>query len=772
MLDGFRIELTPGWDCHGLPIELKAVSDNYSSLTPIEIRQKAKQLALNVIEEQKKSFMSWGVMADWDNPYFTFDSNYIKNQINAFYKLYEKGLVFRDYMPVYWSPSTRTALAEAELQYNDSHISKSVYVKLKLIEVPQSIRQFGDVYAVIWTTTPWTLAANEAIAYATNQNYAIVTVNKLSSDYLLVAYDLIPALEKQFDSQIDIKHIIHGSELKGVKYTNPIALHNESQPFIESSYVTITKGTGLVHIAPNHGLDDYKLIIKHNIPLKDCIVDESGCYVSAPNSSLNNKFVLTEGNESIVKELGTALLFKHDFTHSYPYDWRSKKPVIVRASPQWFINIDAIRDDCIKALENVKFYPDFFKKQLINQIRIRPNWCISRQRSWGVPIPVFYKTDDISFKTPIITEQISNHISKLIHEKGYDIWWKSPVEQLLPNDILKKILNLSSNDLVKGKDIFDIWFDSGMSWKTVLNEPQIADIYLEGVDQLRGWFQSSLILSVALRNCSPYKSVLIHGFAVDKDGKKMSKSIGNVIDPNSIIQNESKPTNNCGVDGLRWWTAAHASSHDDVAVSLITFEDTLITINKIRNVLRFMIGSLNDFNAKEHVCNLSQMNILDKYMLHLLHHYLNDIKNSYENLKLSHVIITSTNFIVSEISAFYCTRIKHRLYCKEKYSLERRSCQTVLLYLYNSIVHELSPILPHIMIEANKHLSINEDFIINDPQWDQQNIDQNMKLLLSMIDVIAKQFPNKHLIQYDLYIKTSDQNCLENLSVSLFNFRF
>lgn len=763
LLEGFRVCFSPGWDCHGLPIELKAINHKNHSLKPIEIRQKAKQLALNVIEEQKKSFMSWGLIAEWDNPYFTFDSVYIMNQMNAFYELFEKGLVFRDYMPVYWSPSTQTALAEAELQYNENHISKSVYVKFKLIDLPLSIKHFGDVYALIWTTTPWTLPANEAIAYATNQTYAIITVNKLSQDFLIVAKDLISSLENHFNSKIEIKQEFNGSELNCVKYTNPIGFQSESLPFIESQYVTITKGTGLVHIAPNHGFDDYKLMTKYKFPLKECIVDGNGCYVLTHNTFLDKKYVLKEGNDIVMNLLGNSLLFKEDFTHSYPYDWRSGEPVIMRASPQWFLNIETIREDCIEALQNVKFYPEFFKNQFINQLRIRPNWCISRQRSWGVPIPVFYTKSDKALKTPVLTKQLSNHILKLFEEKGYDCWWQLSNDQLLPKGIIDN--NLSCDDLVKGNDIFDIWFDSGMSWKTALNEPKVADIYLEGVDQLRGWFQSSLILSVALRNCSPYKSIFIHGFAVDKDGKKMSKSIGNVIDPNSIIENDKNPTNNCGSDGLRFWIALNASNYENVKVSLNSFDETLICINKIRNIIRFIIGSLHEFNVSEHVCNFDEMNILDKYVMHLLHNYLNEMKYSYENLKIGRVISKSIEFIFSDVSAFYCSRIKHRLYCGEKYSQSRRSCQTVLLHIYNSIIHELSPILPHIMIEANNHLPINKDFIINKDEWNRPDIEQSMKLLLSIIDAIYEKSEIKHLIEYDCYIKVLDPECFKNLSL-------
>ncbi|XP_054162323.1 isoleucine--tRNA ligase, mitochondrial-like [Oppia nitens] len=751
LLEGYEVSFIPGWDCHGLPIELKAISQDMDISDPIEIRRKAKQLALDVIDEHKRCFQSWKIMADWDNSYFTFDSKYITNQLKAFSTLLDNNIIFRCYSPVYWSPTGSTALAEAELQYNEKHVSKSVFVKLKLTRLADCIKQFNPIFAIIWTTTPWTLPANQAIAYSSKIDYCVITIDGKSGEYFLIAKDLIHELEKDLNSKINIKKTINGSDLKWCFYLNIISKSNEDLPFLDSSHVTTTKGTGLVHIAPNHGLDDYKLIIKNNIPVKECIVDEKGHYIYTSNSLLENKFVLNEGNDCIIEMLGNSLLLQKDFIHSYPYDWRFNEPVIVRASPQWFINIDVIRDDCIKVLNNVKFYPESYKEYLIDQLNIRPNWCISRQRSWGVPIPVFYNKDDKNFKNPLINRQILDHIIKVFEDKGCDIWWLSSIDQLVPKHLIESELKVPVNDLRKGNDIFDIWFDSGNSWNSVLKDPKIADIYLEGYDQLRGWFQSSLILSVALRSCSPFKSIKIHGFALDSDGKKMSKSIGNVIDPNDIIEKCSKSDNNCGSDGFRWWTAKHASDHKDERIVMKSFDETLHTLNDIRRIIRFLIGSLNDFDVTkdEDVCQLSDMNILDKYMLHLLHHYINEVNICYNNYHFTSLINSSLEFMVSQVSRFYFMRIKNRLYCEHKTSLRRRTCQTVLKYIYNNLVFQLAPILPHIMIEANKHLPINYQFICNNNEWNQQNIEEDIQLVLSMTQIINKHLFGKNMLKYD-----------------------
>ncbi|KAF6212620.1 hypothetical protein GE061_013146 [Apolygus lucorum] len=493
-LCGKKIHFIPGWDCHGLPIELKVTSsENLKSLKPLEIRRKAREFALRTIAEQKHVFRSWGIMADWDSPdgcYRTFDHSYVTNQLEQFYKLYEKGLIYRNLKPVYWSPSARTALAESELEYNSNHKSTATTISFRVLNAPDSWIGGDDLFALIWTTTPWTLPANQAISYNPDLNYSIVQGG--SGHRFLLATSLVSDVSDKLGVKlVPIMHV-KGEALKNLKYEHPISRTPHS--FYPGAHVTADVGTGLVHTAPSHGHDDFLIGINNNLELK-CMVDEEGCYTSDAGHDLRGLNVLHEGNKKILKLLRENILHKEDYIHSYPYDWRTKCPVIIRSSLQWFIDTNSIKKSAIEALQQVEILPTRNVEGMIAQMERRPYWCISRQRSWGVPIPVLYDNDQ-----PVVNSELIQHYKCLASKHGTDFWWTLPVEQLIPKALYH---SMDPRKLTKGQDILDIWLDSGLSWSSVL-EGKTADVYLEGVDQFTGWFQSSLITSVALQGKAPF----------------------------------------------------------------------------------------------------------------------------------------------------------------------------------------------------------------------------------------------------------------------------
>ena len=517
-----------------------------------------------------------GILADWNNPYLTFTPNYVIQQLKAFLLLYEKGLLYRDFLPIYWSPSNVTTLAEAELEYNENHKGHSLYFKFQVL--PSSFSFYQNVYALIWTTTPWTLPANQAIAFSKSLNYNIARAQ--DGTHFIVARELIPDIQKNLNTTLVSKYSLQPDDLKNLKYIHPMK-SDQPLPFLESSHVNVDKGTGLVHCAPNHGHDDFNLALKHKLKIEPCLVNELGRFVSGLDSMLDGKDVLENGSDAVMTKLSENVVSWKEYYHKYPYDWRSKKPVIIKTSQQWFININSIREQCLKALDSVTFYPNGAREQMKNDINSRPPWCVSRQRTWGVPIPVFYCSEDKDQRVEIFSKESVEHLIQLIVEKGIHAWWMLPEEQLMSAK-MKNSLKITS-DLVKSKDIFDVWVDSGLSWNYILNEPnKTADMYLEGLDQTRGWFQSSLILSVALQSKAPYKSVYVHGFAVDSEGRKMSKSLGNIINPLDLLKDY-------GADVLRWYVARHASSHSNVPIDYAKFKTCKESVFKVISMINLII---------------------------------------------------------------------------------------------------------------------------------------------------------------------------------------
>ena len=706
ILNGHKVNFVPGWDCHGLPIELKVLqnlkSGERKNLDTLSLRKKATEYANKQINNQKEGFKRWGIWGDWDNPYLTLKRDYESSQIEVFGQMFLNGYIYRGLKPVHWSPSSRTALAEAELEYPDQHISKSVYVSFEVSNVDFFLEKleeknsatslnldFKRLFISIWTTTPWTLPANEAVAV--NPKITYVFALDKNKDIYIFAKDLLEKISNKLDKEFKVLFELKGSFLEGIKYMHPIKNKICSLIF-GGDYITTESGTGIVHTAPGHGMDDYIVGQKYNLPIT-CVVDERG--------DLNDKSLLFEGlnvlkdaNEVIIKFLSekNILLLSEDYQHRYPYDWRTKKPTIFRATEQWFASVEGFRSSALQAIDNVIWMPKSGKKRIQSMVIGRGDWCISRQRSWGVPIPVFYNKNNDQI---LINSETINHIQNLFKKFGADIWWEWNEDKLLP----EKYLSDSSN-WEKGLDTMDVWFDSGSSWAAVCQQrgelKYPADLYLEGSDQHRGWFQSSLLTSVAVNNKAPYKKVLTHGFALDEKGRKMSKSLGNVVDPDLIIKGGSnqKTQPAYGADVLRLWVSSVDYSVD-VPIGSNILRQLSDVYRKIRNTARYLLGNIHDYDPQIDSMDIKKLPLLDQWMLHKLVETSEQITLAYENYEFSKFFQIIQNFCVSDLSNFYLDIAKDRLYVSAPSNFRRKSCQFILAQIIENLAVIISPVLSH-----------------------------------------------------------------------------
>lgn len=705
LLRGYKVRYVPGWDCHGLPIELKVLQGmsqaEREALTPVTLRQKAKEFALKAQLDQCEGFKRYGVWGDWEKPYLTLNPDYEAKQIEVFGQMVLKGYIYRGLKPVHWSPSSQTALAESELEYPENHISQSIYTVFPIVNLTEktaALQEFLPSLGVaIWTTTPWTIPGNLAVAVNGNLSYSVVEVTgneelNLACRYVIVGTDLVEKLASIFQANLTVKATVKGADLEHCQYQHPL-FDRLSPVVIGGDYITTESGTGLVHTAPGHGQEDYMTGQKYNLPILSP-VDEKGNFTQEAGKfqGLN---VLKDANNAIINALKEAgSLIKEDpYNHKYPYDWRTKKPTIFRATEQWFASVEGFREMALTAIKNVQWIPSQGENRITSMVVDRSDWCISRQRNWGVPIPVFY---DEETNEPLLTQETINQIKEIFAERGSDAWYELTVDELLPEEYRN-----NGRTYRKGTDTMDVWFDSGSSWSAVAEQREglkyPVDLYLEGSDQHRGWFQSSLLTSVATHGIAPYKTVLTHGFVLDEKGQKMSKSIGNVVDPNIIInggKNQQKEPG-YGSDVLRLWVSSVDYS-SDVCIGQNILKQLVDVRNKIRNTARFLLGNLHDFNPETDCVAYEKLPDLDQYMLHRMTEVFTDVEKAFESFQFFKFFQTVQNFCVVDLSNFYLDIAKDRLYISSPTSFRRRSCQTVMYYALENLAKSIAPVLCHL----------------------------------------------------------------------------
>ncbi|KAJ6980923.1 isoleucine--tRNA ligase [Populus alba x Populus x berolinensis] len=693
---------------HALNKILKDVINRYKSmdqearrdLTQSKLRAKAAKFAKATVKTQMASFKRFGVWGDWERPYLTLDPEYEAAQIEVFGQMAFQGYIYRGRKPVHWSPSSRTALAEAELEYPEGHVSKSIYAIFRLVSAPPTSdglleEFFPDLCLAIWTTTPWTVPANAAVAVNAKLQYAVIEVQSFSGDastssgnkkqrlghvlkeqkkpFLIVASDLVPTLEAKWGVKLVVKKTLLGSDLENCRYIHPID-KRECPVVIGGDYITTESGTGLVHTAPGHGREDYVTGLKYGLPIISPVDDDGKFTEEAVQFS--GLDVLGDGNIAVMNYLDEQMLLimEESYQHNYPYDWRTKKPTIFRATEQWFASVEGFRQSAMEAISQVKWIPPQGENRITAMTSSRSDWCISRQRTWAI-----------------------------IALKGSDAWWYMKVEDLLPEKYRDQ-----ASDYEKGMDTMDVWFDSGSSWAAVLGKsggPKFpADLYLEGTDQHRGWFQSSLLTSIATKGKAPYTSVITHGFVLDEKGCKMSKSLGNVVDPHTIIEGgrNSKEAPGYGADVLRLWVSS-VDYTGDVMIGTQVLRQISDIYRKLRGTLRYLLGNLHDWEAGNAI-SYNDLPMIDKHALFQLENVVNTIRESYDNYQFFKIFQIIQRFVIVDLSNFYFDVAKDRLYVGGTTSHTRRSCQTVLAAHLLSIARVIAPILPHLAEDVWQNL--------------------------------------------------------------------
>lgn len=769
-MTGYRAPYVPGWDTHGLPIEHQLTKAGYDrkKMSTTEFRDLCRQYALEQVQKQMAGFKRLGVSGDWDHPYLTLNKEFEAAQIKVFGAFAKKGLLYQAKKPVYWSWSSESALAEAEVEYHDVVAKTAFFVEQ--VKDGKGVLD-NNTYLVVWTTTPWTIPASEAVAV--NADFDYVVVKPASDDrQFVMAATLLDKLAEKFgwESYDVVKHVA-GKDLEGITTTHPY-LDRELLVGL-ADYVTADTGTGLVHTAPGYGDDDYHFGLKYKLPIFAPMNDQ-GILTKENGPEFDGVFYQKADDISLklLKE-HDALLLQEPLKHSYPFDWRTKKPIVFRATDQWFVSIDKMRDQILNAVDEVKYKPDWGKVRLYNMLKDRGDWVISRQRVWGVPLPIFYAEDG----TPIMEEETINHVSDLFRKYGSNVWFERDAKDLLPKGYTNE--HSPNGKFTKETDIMDVWFDSGSSHQGVLAErPELtypADLYLEGSDQYRGWFNSSLITSVVVDGHAPYKQIVSQGFTLDKRGNKMSKSMGNVIDPAKVVDQ-------MGAEIIRLWVMSVDTSAD-VRVSMGSFQQISEAYRKIRNTFRFLLANVGDFNATTDHVDYANMEAIDQYMEVTFNHFLADMRKKMDDYDFLSAYKMLINFVNNELSAFYMNVAKDVLYIEAEDSPVRRSMQTVFHDILDGLVKLLTPILPHTTEEVWQYMGGTEqEFVqlteIPDPQHfagEEElvaNWDQFMAIRSHVLKGLEEARNNKVIgksmeAKADLYLTNNQQELLKKLNANI-----
>ena len=761
-MSGFDSAYIPGWDCHGLPVEhqlFKELEMNKYQISLVDFRKKAYAYAMRFVNIQKEQFKRLGVTGDWDKPYLTLDKEYEEAIVVSFGALVKKGYIYRGLKPVNWCYVCETALAEAEVEYED-HASPSIYVKFEIVSAPGKIKDVlacgKKVFALIWTTTPWTLIANVAIAVHPNFRYALLEVN---NETWIVQEDLVSGVMEKLGIK-DYKRgaVVLGKDLENIAYRDIFGRSRSNElKFVLADYVSKEEGTGCVHTAPGHGQEDYLTGQRYHLETvmpvnnkgefyQDLALEFKGQHVLAANQKIIDK----------LKKQGNLLYFS-EMTHTYPHCWRCKSPIIFRATEQWFMEIDKnnLRKKLLGAVaKEINWVPAAGRERISAMIELRPDWCLSRQRYWGVPIPALgCRKCGKEFLDP----RVIDNFSRFVSQEGTDCWFKRDLKDFLPKDLKCPHCDYKGEDFIKGMDILDVWFDSGVSHQAVLKQrKELAfpcELYLEGSDQHRGWFQSSLIPSMAIEDKPPFKSVLTHGFVVDAEGKKMSKSLGNVISPQDIIKDY-------GADILRLWVAS-SDYNEDIRISPEILARLSEAYRKIRNTIRFILSNLYDFNPEKDRVNYEGLRKIDQWVLLRLESLLAATKQAYDDFEFYKAYKGIYDFCNETLSMYYLDMIKGRLYTYATNSIERRAAQTAIFEVLNALVRMIAPVLVFTAEEIWQHLpkdkgsgSVSSAHLLEWPKKNllfaqddlatkNQDIDSQLKMVIELIPETAKALEEK-----------------------------